>query len=1253
METLRLHLLKWLAAVCLLLWTVAAPGVAEAQCPCTCPSGLTACPANAVCSSSASSCDCGTTCGTATCPSNHALQFTVACGAGLNQALCRRTNCPTLFTVTSCAPGFAGSSCQFSNAITCNGNGTAQATGTCLCNPGFLGESCNACAPNYVNYPNCTFCQAATTCSGNGTCSSTGACTCRTGFIGANCSTCASGRFGPSCAECPGGAANPCGGFGTCSSGITGAGTCTCAAGYSGADCLSPTIAAAVPNRPATLGGTTVTISGRLFGTSGTVRINGVPAPTTSWTTDSIQVTFLPGQGTVSVSVERASDGRTSTAFLVTYAEPSVNTIDPASVHVGGGARLRITGSNFGSSGTVTVGTGLCDVQDWTNTQILCVAPAQPVGSANVTVNVGGQLSAPRTVDYALCPAGRQSVNGLCSPCPTGTYNPAGTADSQTCLTCPTGTFAEQTGAIACTPCAGAGVAEGGRAYLCNDLGVCDTSSGSGVCVCNEGYRGAVCTSPSITSVTAPSRPITGGTQLTINGNFLGSFGAVTVGDVFCTSPTFSQTQVTCTLPPGTGTVDVVVTRLPDAQTSNAFPISYDPPVLSSVAPSTGNLEGGTVLSVTGLNFATTAEVRVDDALCPRLAGGTGTRFSCTLPAGDAPGAVPLVVVNPGGSRSNPLLFTYTVCPEGTRLDRTTGDCIACDPGTFSNSLNALACLQCGSGTFTDTAGAVACQQCAPGTIPDTPTGATACSECPPGRYANAGDLSCSVCDPGTFAATSGQRACLLCEPGTFAPRPESIACLDCEPGTFAAIPGSAECLDCEPGTFSAMPGSPTCSLCPDGFVTTTLGRNTCTACPAGTVSSNDGTRCEDCPAGTYTDVDGLPACLTCAPGTYAPVPRSLACLSCPAPGVSDGLTCYTCGNGIVEGTEQCDEGEQNSDTARDACRTSCVPASCGDGTLDSGEGCDQGEAASALCTADCALPTCGDGNLDTGEACDDGDANSDIDPDSCRTTCVLPYCGDGTLDARELCDNGPDNRLELPGGCDTTCGVLPICGDGYVDADESCDDGADNSDTRADACRTSCEPPRCGDGVVDSGEACEPALDAECLATCTFSVVVADEDPDAESDAGTDADAADGEDTVDTADPDPVDADLEVTDADTSTGPDDTFVDELIFDDTGFPADVVDPIDSDSPEDVEPDEVAIDDVERDSTLPDSATSDAPASDVVSDVLAPDIGENGGELSNDGSDSGCTAAPSSSRLPLGAGWAAALSLLGLWVLRRR
>ena len=63
------------------------------------------------------------------------------------------------------------------------------------------------------------------------------------------------------------------------------------------------------------------------------------------------------------------------------------------------------------------------------------------------------------------------------------------------------------------------------------------------------------------------------------------------------------------------------------------------------------------------------------------------------------------------------------------------------------------------------------------------------------------------------------------------------------------------------------------------------------------------------------------------------------------------GLGEAVCGDGLLQGAEQCDEGEENHDKNADACRSSCKIAFCGDGVVDSGEVCDPG---AGNCNAEC-----------------------------------------------------------------------------------------------------------------------------------------------------------------------------------------------------------------------------------------------------------------------------------------------------------
>ena len=105
------------------------------------------------------------------------------------------------------------------------------------------------------------------------------------------------------------------------------------------------------------------------------------------------------------------------------------------------------------------------------------------------------------------------------------------------------------------------------------------------------------------------------------------------------------------------------------------------------------------------------------------------------------------------------------------------------------------------------------------------------------------------------------------------------------------------------------------------------------------------------------------------------------------------------------EGVEECDEGLANADTPGATCRTDCTSAGCGDGIVDPTEECDDGnDVDDDGCTNACLAPGCGDGVRQPSEACDDG---NNLDGDDCNADCTLPRCGDGTVDPFEDCDDG------------------------------------------------------------------------------------------------------------------------------------------------------------------------------------------------------------------------------------------------------
>lgn len=205
--------------------------------------------------------------------------------------------------------------------------------------------------------------------------------------------------------------------------------------------------------------------------------------------------------------------------------------------------------------------------------------------------------------------------------------------------------------------------------------------------------------------------------------------------------------------------------------------------------------------------------------------------------------------------------------------------------------------------------------------------------------------------------------------------------------------------------------------------------RNDCTFCGDGAV--NGGEECDD---GNAVDNDGC----------------------------TNACTNPRCGDGIVQAPEECDDGNLVNN---DACTNACTTPRCGDGIVQAGEQCDDGNQIDGDgCQANCQNPRCGDGIVDPGEGCDDGNL---INNDGCTNACTLPDCGDGIVQPGEQCDDG--NAVDND-GCSNVC-MLPRCGDGIVQAGEQCDDG---NAVNNDACTNACTTPRCGDGIVQPGEECD-----------------------------------------------------------------------------------------------------------------------------------------------------------------------------------
>lgn len=401
-----------------------------------------------------------------------------ACYAGFTGATCN-----------ACAPNYYGyPSCTYCYApTTCNSNGTCTAAGTCACNIPYAGADCNACAANYYSYPTCRYCVAATTCSGNGSCDSNGSCVCNGNATGPNCNQCPSGTYGSSCLACPGGAANPCNGNGTCSSGFSGTGVCTCSPGFSGPACNTPTIVGISPTSGPTAGGNTLTISGTSLGTTGAaVQLGSQSCGVTSQTNTQIQCSVPAGEGTGLAVTVTINGSPATNSVLYSYQKPSVTGITPSSGSAGGGTSLTIAGSNFGLNPAVALGALSCAIVSHSHTSITCTSPPGTGTGLVVKVTAGGQSSAETTITFSYqavtCGGGFYLNNGVCVACLAGYFSAGGSATS--CSPCAAGSYASNSGTVTCALCSIGTYADTTANIACTTCPTGTTTATTGAIAC-------------------------------------------------------------------------------------------------------------------------------------------------------------------------------------------------------------------------------------------------------------------------------------------------------------------------------------------------------------------------------------------------------------------------------------------------------------------------------------------------------------------------------------------------------------------------------------------------------------------------------------------------------------------------------------------------------------------------------------------------------------------------------------------------
>ncbi|WP_035838684.1 IPT/TIG domain-containing protein [Kitasatospora azatica] len=163
-------------------------------------------------------------------------------------------------------------------------------------------------------------------------------------------------------------------------------------------------------------------------------------------------------------------------------------------------------------------------------------------------------------------------------------------------------------------------------------------------------------------SLSGTSGPTSGGNTITINGTGLSTASAVNFGPNSATPTVISDSQLSVTVPAGTGAGSVPVTVVTAGGTNNGLSYTYeDAPTVNTISPSSGSTSGGTAVTITGTNLATTQSVTFDGTSAA-FSVINSTTLSVATPPGTA-GAVDVVVTTTGGSATMTGGFTYVAGP--------------------------------------------------------------------------------------------------------------------------------------------------------------------------------------------------------------------------------------------------------------------------------------------------------------------------------------------------------------------------------------------------------------------------------------------------------------------------------------------------------------------------------------------------------------------------------------------------------------
>ncbi len=392
---------------------------------------------------------------------------------------------------------------------------------------------------------------------------------------------------------------------------------------------------------------------------------------------------------------------------------PTINSVSPTFGPANGGTSVTLEGSNLSGATLVNFGTTPGIITSDSSSQITVTSPSGS-GTVDITVTTSAGVSAISLADQftyqSQSPPSISSISPTSGPSSGGTtvtiegtnFTPSATVDF---LGVPSTnvTYVSSTQLTAVSPQINLSSTSTGNVTVTTAGGV------SGVSVADY-FTYVVPNIPTVTSLSPNQGPYTGGTTVTIDGTNFTSTSSIDFYGQPATNVTYVSSTQLSALSPGvnisaTSTVDITVTT--SAGTSVTSPADYftyvvPPPTVTSVSPNQGTSLGGTLITIMGTNFTSSAKVNLYGQFATNVTYVSSTELTADTPPASVTGNNYTVDVRVGTAAGSSVTspadyFTYIQVPTptessgGSNPSQATSTCSAGDP------------VICSTGDFYDT----------------------------------------------------------------------------------------------------------------------------------------------------------------------------------------------------------------------------------------------------------------------------------------------------------------------------------------------------------------------------------------------------------------------------------------------------------------------------------------------------------------------------------------------------------------------